>query len=268
MGGSTRGYRDGEDPQFDGPEGVAFSADARTLFVADSRTHTVRAVDLGNGFVRTVAGVGHQLRTTADLRAGALSSPWDLAVVGDRIFIAMAGSHQIYSVAATGEDLVVHAGNRHEDIRDTSNLDAALAQPMGIVAAGERLYFTDSETSAVRWSDQDPHGRVETVIGTGLFDFGDRDGTGDEVLMQHQQGLASDSDGRLLVADSYNDALKWVDPGTRVATTWIRDLHEPSGVALISHRVYVADTNAHRIAVVDRESQRTSDLDIQMPTPA
>jgi sugar lactone lactonase YvrE len=133
---------------------------------------------------------------------------------------------------------------------------------MGITASAERLYFVDAETSAVRWSDIDPAGRVGTITGTGLFDFGNRDGAGDEVLMQHAQGIARHPDGRLLVADSYNDALKWVDPTTRAATTWVRDLHEPGGVACGNGAAYVADTNAHRVLRVDYRDGEVREVEL------
>jgi sugar lactone lactonase YvrE len=263
--GSEPAYADGDarEARFHYPQGLAFRGDE--LLVADTFNHAVRAVSLATGHVRTIAGTGRQLRTSADLRAGALASPWDLTVAGDRVFIAMAGSHQIWSVGPTGGDLRVHAGTRQEDIADGPLAEAALAQPMGI-AAGDgdsRLYFVDAESSAVRWADTDTAGSVGTLVGTGLFDFGDRDGTGDHVLMQHQQGIAVARDGRLLVADSYNDALKWVDPSTRAATTWVRGLHEPGGLALAESLVYVADTNAHRIAVVDRASGQMGTLEIE-----
>ena len=262
--GGGRGFADGSrhEARFDYPQGLVFHDDQ--LFVADAANHAVRAIDLANGAVKTIAGTGQQLRTTADLRAGALSSPWDLTIANERIFIAMAGSHQIWSVRTTGTELAVHSGNRREDIADGPHREAALAQPMGITtnATTERLYFVDAESSAVRWADTDPNGRVGTLVGTGLFDFGDRDGVGDDVLMQHQQAIAVAEDGRLLVADSYNDALKWVDPATRRAETWLRGFHEPSGLAMAPRIVYVADTNAHRIAVIDRRSGAIGDLAI------
>jgi DNA-binding beta-propeller fold protein YncE len=133
---------------------------------------------------------------------------------------------------------------------------------MGITSAGGRLYFVDAESSAVRWAHTDPAGRVGTIVGTGLFDFGDKDGVGDDVRMQHQQGIARHPDGRLLVADSYNDALKWVDPVSHRAETWVRDLAEPSGVAIGRELVYVADTNAHRIAVVGLEGGEVGELEL------
>ena len=263
-GGGARGLQDGrgEDARFDYPQGMAFHEN--TLMVADAGNHALRAIDLDSGTVRTLVGTGAQLRTAADLRAGALSSPWDVCVAGDRVFIAMAGTHQLWSVGVHGEGLRVHSGNRHEALVDGPQQDAALAQPMGIArdTAGEWLYFVDAESSAIRRATVDPAGTVETIIGTGLFDFGDRDGSGDRVLMQHQQGLAVAEDGRLIVADSYNDALKWVDPTTREASTWTRGFHEPSGVAVDAAHVYVADTNAHRIAVVDRHTGAVEDLAI------
>jgi hypothetical protein len=89
------------------------------------------------------------------------------------------------------------------------------------------------------------------LVGTGLFDFGDRDGIGDDVRLQHAQAVAPSPDGRVLVVDSYNDALRWLEPASRRVETWLRDFHEPAGIALAPPLAYVADTNAHRIVVVD-----------------
>ena len=250
--GGERGHDDGARPRFDGPRGLLFHDDA--LYVADAGNHAVRAIDLRSGAARTIAGTGRQLRTTADLQAGALSSPWDLARIGGTLFVAMAGIHQLWALdLATGKTRV-HSGSRAEDIVDGPHHTAALAQPMGIVAdeRGGRLWFVDAESSAVRWADASEAGEVGTVVGTGLFDFGDADGRADDVRLQHPQGLVRRPDGTLVVADSYNDALKLVDPVTREARTLVRGLNEPGGLALHSSgAMYVADTNAHRVVRVD-----------------
>jgi len=272
VGSGTAGLRDAEQggaaAQLALPNGIAFArtpSGGETLYVADTGNHAVRAVDLATGAVRTLAGTGRRLRTRADLAAGAMASPWDLAVLGSTLYVAMAGAHQIWEIdLATGERRV-HAGQGGEDIRDGALQDALLAQPMGLSAAVDagRLYVADAESSAVRWADLDPGGAVGTVVGTGLFDFGDADGAGDAVRMQHQQGLAVHESGRLLVADSYNDALKWVDPTTRRVESWIRGLHEPGGLALGRGLVYVADTNAHRVAIVSETTGEIADLVIE-----
>jgi sugar lactone lactonase YvrE len=282
VGGEGPGFADAERPgeaRFTTPQGLLFaespagSPAGDTLYVADAGSHAVRAISLGGerpGAVRTVAGTGRQLRTQADLDAGALSSPWDVARVGDTLYVAMAGIHQLWALDLATGALRPHAGQFGEDIADAPLRQALLAQPMGIArdAAGERLYFVDAESSAVRWADVDPAGAVRTLVGTGLFDFGDEDGAGDAVRMQHEQGLAVHPDGRLLVADSYNDALKWVDPATRRAETWLRGFHEPGGVALAAGVVYVADTNAHRIAVVDERTGEVGELELEFGSDA
>lgn len=252
--------RDGSALSFTNPQGLAFDGDS--LIVADAGSHTIRALSLVTGDVRTLAGTGAQLRTRRDLDAGALSSPWDIALAGDTLYVAMAGRHQLWTMRRSGGAAAPFAGSGAEELHDGPPGTAALAQPMGLCADEQSLYFVDAESSAVRAADCDPRGSVRTITGTGLFDFGDVDGAGDDVRMQHQQAIARVPDGRLLVCDSYNDALKWVDPAARRATTWIRGLHEPSGLALGDGVVYVADTNAHRVAVVDMQTGEVGALEI------
>lgn len=242
------------------PQGLAF--DGETLHVADPGAHVVRAIDSGSGALRTVAGTGRQLRTHADMDAGALSSPWDIAVHEGALYVAMAGLHRLWRIAADGR-AAPFSGSGREEVLDGPHAEAALAQPMGIVVHAGALWFADAESSAIRRADLDPGGGVTTLVGTGLFDFGDVDGVGDDVRLQHAQGLAVAPDGRLLVADSYNGALKWLDPATRRVTTWLRGLAEPSGVAIGRERAYVAETNAHRIAMVDLATGRIGALAIE-----
>ncbi|MDQ3696408.1 MAG: alkyl hydroperoxide reductase [Gemmatimonadota bacterium] len=260
IGGPESGLADGDSPRFHDPQGMALDGDR--LFVADRGNHAIRAADLQTGVVATVAGTGGQLRTPEDLRAGALSSPWDVALADGTLYVAMAGIHQLWALDLAARVGSVHSGSKREDLMDGPHTDAALAQPMGIVADRDRLWFVDAESSAVRWAERHPSGIVGTVVGTGLFDFGDRDGMGDEALMQHPQGIARHPDGRLLIADTYNDALKWLDPATRHVTTWVRGLHEPGGVASSSRYAYVADTNAHRLVWVDYTSGEVGEVEI------
>ena len=246
--GGTRGYRDGLSPQFDHPQGLLF--DETSLLVADAFNHVIREIDLAGGETLTAAGTGNQLRTRADLAGGALSSPWDLARTDAGIVIAMAGNHRLYMLDRQARSARPFAGSGAEEIHDGPLETAALAQPMGICAANGRVYFTDSESSAIRSAEMQAPGAVATLVGTGLFDFGDTDGDGTTARLQHPQGILAMPDGRLLIVDSYNDALKWLDPGTGQVTTWVRGFSEPGGAAAGDHVVYVADTNAHRIAVV------------------
>ena len=261
VGTGAPGFEDGRNGTFNYPQGMALDGDM--LYVADAGNHSIRAVNLSNGEIRTVAGTGSQIRTRADRERGAMSSPWDVAIKGKMLFVAMAGTHQIWSVDLDTGSTHVHAGTGAEDIRDGENASALLAQPMGITIYDNRLYFADSESNGVRWSETTELGTTGTVVGTGLFDFGDVDGKGDEARLQHPQGITPHPEGGLLVADSYNDCIKKVDPLTRTSEAWVRGLNEPSGVSCSQTHAYAADTNAHRIAVIDLKSREVTELRLE-----
>jgi hypothetical protein len=255
------GFEDGGNGSFNSPQGVCFSD--QTLLVADAENHAVRSVDLSTGVISTVAGTGRQLRTRGDQREGAMSSPWDVVTDGDLIHVAMAGIHQIWTLDRRTRTSRIHSGTGAEDIRDGDNANALLGQPMGITMLGARLYFADAESNAVRWSDASIDGQTGTIVGTGLFDFGDVDGTGDEVRLQHPQGIAVNPRGGLLVADSYNDCIKHLDPASRTSKAWLRGLSEPGGIACTRTHAFIADTNAHRIVVANLDTREVDELTLE-----
>ena len=249
------------DGPFRSPQGVAFNGNE--LLVADSENHSVRAIDLTTAEITTVAGNGKQLRTRQDRSEGAMSSPWDLVADGDQVHVAMAGIHQLWTVDRKSGASRVHSGTGGEAIQDGPSREALLAQPMGIAKREEKLFFADSESNGVRWADASGEGNVGTIVGTGLFDFGDVDGTADDVRLQHPQGICTGPNGSLLVADSYNDCIKIIDPSSRTSTAWIRDLHEPEGIACNESHAFIADTNAHRIVVVDLKTKEQRELTLE-----
>jgi hypothetical protein len=260
-GTGSEGFANGVNGTFRSPQGLAFNGGE--LIVADTENHSIRAVSISSGEITTIAGNGRQLRTRRDQMEGSMSSPWDLVVDGDRIYVAMAGIHQLWTVDRKTGAAHVHSGTGGEEIRDGASREALLAQPMGIAKRDERLYFADAESNAVRWADASGEGSVGTIVGTGLFDFGDVDGTADDVRLQHPQGICATGDGLLLVADSYNDSIKLIDPSSRSSTAWLRDLHEPGGIACNDSHAFIADTNAHRIVVVDLKTKEPRELTIE-----
>lgn len=272
----VRAFGSGEPGFLDGPAAAARFREPQgmvlvgeVLFVADRANHAIRRVDLASGDVATAAGTGRlggAMRSGAALRTD-LRSPWDVCEAGGGLFVAMAGSHQIWRLDLAAGELRAHAGSGAEEIHDGPLAEAALAQPSGLTVAEERIWFADSETSAVRRADLDPHGRVDTLVGTGLFEFGDRDGVGDEARLQHCLGVAW-LDGALFVADSYNARLKRVDPATRACVTWAGGtgdgptLHEPGGIAAGGGALWVADTGHHRIVRYDPATARGQVVEI------
>ncbi len=206
--------------------GLAFMASSETLFVADAGNHTVRAVDLPAGAVSTLAGSGEQARRVSEPGHGTtvpLSSPWDVELLpappestlslAPTVIVAMAGVHQLWRIDLVTRSVEPWVGTGREDITDGPPFRCTLAQPVGLRRVGRRLYFADCESSAVRFADLD--GRdgpgVETIVGKGLFDFGDEDGQGGHARLQHPYDLTA-LDDVLVVADTYNNKLKRLDP--------------------------------------------------------
>ncbi|MFP6764015.1 MAG: hypothetical protein VB858_10360, partial [Planctomycetaceae bacterium] len=254
--------------EFDHPQGMTLAGEK--LYVADTENHLLRVVDLKSRTVRTLAGTGQQDRRRTPggpLLTTPLNSPWDLEIVGDTLFIAMAGPHQIWSHQLGSDRIQNYAGSGREDIRDGSLESGALAQPSGISSDGTFLYVADSEGSAIRAVPLAPDGEIKTLVGThdlpsgrSLFEFGDTDGIGEQVRLQHPLGVVAHQ-GQVYVADAYNHKIKIVDPKTRKSVTWIGDgtagtrlaparLHEPAGMAIAGGRLFIADTNNHRILTV------------------
>ena len=165
--------------------------DGDNLYVADTENHLIRRVDLKTKTVQTVAGTGQQTRDyfkQGPARTIALSSPWDLALVGRQLYIAMAGPHQIWKLDLDKQEVSTFAGSGREARQDGPLLEAGFAQPSGITSDGKKLYIADSESNIIRAIDL-ASGQVETLVGGDLFEFGDVDGAGDDVRLQHPLGV-------------------------------------------------------------------------------
>jgi thiol-disulfide isomerase/thioredoxin/sugar lactone lactonase YvrE len=258
---------------FSDPQGMAL--DGETLYVADRKNHMIRALDLKMETVKTVAGTGEQDRGARfggglALRVG-LNSPWDLLLHEKRLFIAMAGHHQIWTLDLQKNRVAPYAGSGREDLADGDFEKSAFAQPSGLATDGKNLYVADSEISAIRSLPINGEGEVKTIVGEGLFEFGDVNGKGDKVRLQHALGVAWRG-GKLYVADTYNSKIKLIDPKDRTCKTffgeppgWLEDgnFNEPGGLSFAGDKLYVADTNAHRIRVIDMKTRDLSTLNLQ-----
>ncbi|RME24521.1 MAG: hypothetical protein D6800_08595, partial [Candidatus Zixiibacteriota bacterium] len=204
---------------FNHPQGTWLDGDS--LYIADTENHLIRLADLTTGVVTTLFGTGKQARrynVSGTGREVALNSPWDVVGRDGRLYIAMAGSHQIWVADLHTREVAPFAGSAREDIIDGPRARAALAQTSGLVIHGNRLYFVDSETSSVRSVDLSPAGEVKTLVGHGLFDFGDIDGDFFTARLQHPLGVTY-YDGKLYVADTYNSKIKVIDLDKETVST-------------------------------------------------
>jgi len=287
IGSSAIGKKDGgyAEAEFDRPQGMTLVGE--TLYVADTENHLLRTVDLARKSVSTLAGTGVQNQNRAPgglLLETALNSPWDLTVVDGVLYVAMAGPHQIWAHKLGSNSISQYAGSGREDILNGDLDKAALAQPSGLVNDGKFLYVVDSEGSAIRKIStnpqndlENPTGTVTTIAGShdlprgrSLFEFGHTDGAGDDAKFQHPLGLTL-HDKAIYVADSYNHKIRRVDLKTRRVSSWAGtgkpgsaldpvQFAEPAGIVSFDKHMYVADTNNHRIVVIDIASKKAHEL--------
>ena len=241
-----------------GPQGVAFWKDA--LWIADTGNHRLRRADLDARELHTVGGP--------------LRSPWDVAPYDEILVIAMAGTHQLWGYDARYDRTGLVAGSGREGIVDGPAVEAELAQPSGVAALGRLLGFVDAESSSLRVLAPAERGGVEvaTVVGDGLFDWGDRDGSIGEARLQHPTGITAIDHG-FVVSDTYNHRLRRVlietgtvatiagsEPGFRDGVGAEARFSEPGGVARIGDVLIVADTGNHALRRVDLASGAVTSL--------
>ena len=257
IGSGVKGFSDGalEMAQFDAPRGFVVKGDK--IYVADTGNHRLRLIDLKDKTVITLAGDGKRGSI------GKLASPWDVAFIDDeKLAIANAGTHQLLAYDIKDNKLSVLAGSGREDIIDGKAAEAALAQPSGLSFKDSVLYFVDAESSALR---QLKDGEIKTLVGTGLFDFGLKDGKYPEAKLQHPQGLSVSND-KIYIADTYNNVVRLYDIKTGMLSTLSLEdskLNEPGDAFVVGEQIYVMDTNNNGLLVLDLKSGKLSGLTVK-----
>ena len=281
FGTGEAGLWDGDstEAQLSSPQGMAFDPEHQWLYVADTGNHCLRKIDLRSQIVETIAGLGQQSQVIyphgGDAREIELNSPWDLIKYRHFLLIAMAGSHQIWGLNLDDDRIGSFVGRGAEASVDGDTDVSAFAQPSGLATDGKELFVADSESSTIRAVELDNTPQVRTICGSGsLMGFGDQDGQGDGVRLQHCMGLAYGDPNQLWIADTYNHKIKCVDLQTGVCKTVLGTgepaLHdgpglnacfnEPSGLSLCDNWLYIADTNNHAIRQVDLKTLTVTTL--------
>ncbi len=281
IGSGKAGLKDGNytEAEFFAPQGMAYDEDKNYLYVADTENHAIRKIDLKEKTVETIAGTGtqsHNIRPhSGKAKQIELNSPWDIELNKNCLYIAMAGPHQIWQMEIETGQIGTYSGTGAEYGIDGQLNQAAFAQPSGITTDGNELFIADSEISSIRAVGLGKNTFVRTICGSGeLFGFGDKDGHGKEVLLQHCLGVDY-AQNYLWIADTYNHKIKKIDHRTGSCKTMLGDgvaghidgvstearFFEPGGLSAIGPHLYVADTNNHNIRHIDLNTLRVTTLE-------
>jgi len=213
------------------PDGVFVSTvvipgmgEAKNIFVLADGSRLIATASnailllLPTGRLATVAGCAGEDGALADgtgMKAR-FDSPAGITVdKTGNIVVSDLHSHALRSVTKEGAVVTTLAGNGEEDFTDGQGAEARFSEPTSVVlAANGRTLVADTNNDSIRIVT--PGGAVKTLAGNGEDGF--VDGQGSAVRFNQPRGLALDLDGNLLVADSWNHAIRKVTMAGVVTT--------------------------------------------------
>lgn len=245
--------------QFSAPFGVAVDAN-NTVYVVDQLNNRVQRFSTDGSSLGAWGGAG------AD--AGDLRTPFGVAVGGGRVYVADFGNDRVQVFGADGSLLWMLGGH--------GNGDGQFQRPAGVAVGPDgALYVTDHFNDRVQRFSSEGHfqaqfgaaltasiGGTATPAATGVPTptLGTAtppasSGSSSEAQLRRPEGIVTDRDGNLWVADYGHDRVVKLSPeGHLLLSSGNRgsapgEFLGPKGVAIdpSSGRVYVADTGNARV---------------------
>jgi DNA-binding beta-propeller fold protein YncE len=254
----------------------------RTLFIAMAGPHQIWRLNLARNQVSVFAGSGREARVDGARHASAFAQPSGLTTDGRMLYVADSESNIIRAIDLSAPQAVPAATPEANDAREPSEDEEAALPPAPEVdptphsgnATPEPSEEAQAASASTPTPTPAPSRQVETLAGGDLFEFGDTDGTGDAVRLQHPLGVLY-AEGAVFIADTYNHKIKRLDPQTRTVKTFAgtgkpgqidganASFYEPGGLSVAHGKLYVADTNNHAVRVVDLHDGQTSTLHLR-----
>ncbi len=202
---------------------IVLSQDEKTIYIADSTSNMIRAVDIATGTSTVIAGstvAGDEDETTGADSKFKMPSGLALSPLGDELYVADSNNHRIRRVViATGATTTV-AGSS-SGFLDAVGTGAKFNLPTDVAISpnGSFLYVADSYNYRVRKIDLTDGNRVSTIAGNSSR--GRQDGIGTAAVFDEPRGLTVTPDGKLLFVTDCNGAcLRKIDLSTLEVTTY------------------------------------------------
>lgn len=223
--------------RFHSPRGLAIRANSSgSLYVADTGNHTIRAINLTNGAVTTIAGTAG---VSGDLdgvgSAAQFSSPSALAVSddGEQIYIADTANNTIRKIAAATRDVSTLAGYPGaRGAADGAGNAARFTTPAAIAWRSGKLLIIDTGNHTLREITISGANAVVSTYAGLAGDAGKVDGLATVARFRAPAGLATDTDGTFVVADTGNNVIRMaVLPPALIATPVSKTVVEGSSVS-------------------------------------
>ena len=250
------------------PFGIAVDY-ANGLLVVDTINNRIRRIDAASGVIATVAGIGQDGYSGdgGPARSASLTSPYAVAVDGSgSLFIADTGNNRIRRVDAGTGVITTVAGNGTGGYSGDGGpaASATLSEPCGIALdSGGNILIADTGNNRVRRVDASSQ-IIRTVAGNGILGISGDGGPAVASNLARPYGVALDSNGDLLIADTGSNRVRRVDAATGIIQTVVGNgypgysgdggpatsaqLMAPTGIVVDgAGNCYVADFFNHRV---------------------
>lgn len=249
------------------PKGLAIDSQGH-LFIADSENHVVRRVDRATGQISTAVGCAPEGAVqTPQLDRSELVYEEEADPLAETSHKTTEQFTQQTDLSGTVRYLVGAAAPKRYGGDGGPATEAMLNFPTAVaVDAQGHLYVADTMNHRVRRVDART-GVITTIAGTGQARFSGDGGPADRAALNEPAALAIDGQGQLYIADQSNNRVRAVDLKTGMIRTVAgtgsaaydgdgklateSSLAGPSGLAVASGILYIADTFNGRIRSVD-----------------
>ena len=263
------------------PGGLTLDTVNHLLYIADTGNNKIRVITLSTGVITTFAGTGDVGSTGDGYSAlyALLSHPNGVAsdLSGNGVlFIADSGNYRIRKVGSNGIISTFAGGGMYSPGDGLKAIYVTLYQPTGVATDIQgNVYIASAGGDKIQKVNST--GILTTFAGVGTPVTGGVTGDGNlavDAHLSYPSGLAVDGSGNVFIADSMNNAIRFVAHDTGIITTFagvggtsgymgmgpVGDgglatsayLSYPTAVAVdpVSGTVYIADSSNNRIRAV------------------
>ena len=227
------------------------------VFIADTRNHRIRKADMAAKLMSTLAG---------NSLPSALSSPSSLWFdAGGNLYIADTENYVVKKWESGTGQLTNVAGNGSAGYAGDGGIatQAMVQRVYGITAdPSGNIYIADTQNNRIRRVDAGT-GIITTFAGTGSGGYSGDGLAAASAKVNLPQGVSTDADGNLFIADTGNNRIRKVDIQTGIITTlagtgtggYFGDA-EPAVKARMDHPRAVSGNGSGNFYIADRDNNR------------
>jgi hypothetical protein len=263
-------YLDGisSEASFNRPMGM--SAAREFLYVADTGNHAIRRIRLMDGYIDSLLGNGKPGRsedkTVVMYHDVQLDNPTSVSVIQDILVVADAGNNCLRMFNLANKSFSSLVGSGALGLLDGVGPRAEMAHPLALSGSKNYLYVAEGSSSSIRTAAV-PEGRVNTLIGHGLYQYGKEDGLRKTASLQHPSAVAADEKrGVVWIADAYNRKIRSLNMASNMLSTTpiTQTLGNPCALALDEESLWIADSASSQIHRYFFDTEYLSRISIQM----